>query len=247
MLFLLLRVGKGSWPLPAVCKETADKVTAAGRALEEEAHATWVYTVGVRKRDREGKKVPVAGLELDFWLWLSPWSSRERITKKNSTSSLSHLTGQVLQPPSHLGAPLLNLHQFVNTCLVLGGEGGSKPDAVSGCGLTNAEQRERIPSPQQPVMLSTSSAARGGRWLLFSMLPTETPRAFSAEPSPSFHCHRGSLFLKCSLSSLNLTWTSLLVHSPHLSTSPWIAALPPTVYFPIWQHVQMWYECPQRH
>lgn len=187
----------------------------------------------------------VAGLELGFWLWLSPWSSRERITKKNSTSSLSHLTGQVLQPPNHLGAPLLNLHQFVNTCLVLGG--GSKPDAVSGCGLTNAEQRERIPSPQQPVMLSTSSAARGGRWLLFSMLPTETPRAFSAEPSPSFHCHRGSLFLKCSLSSLNLTWTSLLVHSPHLSTSPWIAALPPTVYFPIWQHLQMWYECPQRH
>lgn len=126
MLFLLLRVGKGSWPLPAVCKETADKVTAAGRALEEEAHATWVYTVGVRKRDREGKKVPVAGLELDFWLWLSPWSSRDRITKKNSTSSLSHLTGQVLQPPSHLGAPLLNLHQFVNTCLVLGGWGGLK-------------------------------------------------------------------------------------------------------------------------
>lgn len=69
--------------------------------------------------------------------------------------------------------------------------------------LTSAEQQEIIPSTQWPSILSTSSVAREGCWLLFSMLPTETSRAFSAEPSLSF-CHSWFL-LKCSLSLVNLS------------------------------------------
>lgn len=93
----------------------ADKVTAARRALEGEAGATWTYIVGDRKGT--GKEGSASGLELGFWLWLSTSFIKNRINKKNSTSSLS-VTPQgecsSLQPPPSPSAELAPLCPYLS-------------------------------------------------------------------------------------------------------------------------------------
>ena len=123
----------------------------------------------------------------------------------------------MLQPSDHLGAPLLNLHQFVNTYLVLE---GPKPDMVSGCRLTSAEQREIIPSPQWPRMLSTSFAVSGAAGSCSARCLQRLQCPFS-RAQPQLALHRGFLFLQVQpvLTDFNL----------HVPAGPF----PRPVYFPL--------------